>query len=273
LGEHLAGAKELNEDFGLNLSDYGARWYNAALGRWSSIDRFSEKYKYSSPFSYTTNRPINFTDINGDSLGVSSASAYQDVVNLVDRSFRERVKMSSTGDISLDFTGMSDDDREAIIQLDPGTNLLNDLVSSPSNYQYTDGDVEISAVRSEDKGPASNDPEPISNLSVTDRNIGTDLSGKGKKPASGVDGFIRVSKNVSFFQGQYKDPSDLSSPIQATSIPLNRSSVVFHELAESYERTDKKQPYTRKDGTGAHQNAAKREGNAYGNPYPGVAIH
>jgi hypothetical protein len=48
---------------------------------------------------------------------------------------------------------------------------------------------------------------------------------------------------------------------------------VFHELAESYERTDKKQPYTRKDGTGAHQNAAKREGNAYGNPYPGVAIH
>jgi Domain of unknown function (DUF6443) len=29
--------KELNEDFGLNLSDYGARWYDAAVGKWWSV--------------------------------------------------------------------------------------------------------------------------------------------------------------------------------------------------------------------------------------------
>jgi len=35
--------KELNEDLGLNLSDYGARWYDAALGRWWSVDPLGEK--------------------------------------------------------------------------------------------------------------------------------------------------------------------------------------------------------------------------------------
>jgi RHS repeat-associated protein len=34
--------KELNDDFGLGLTDYGARWYDAALGRWWNVDLLSE---------------------------------------------------------------------------------------------------------------------------------------------------------------------------------------------------------------------------------------
>ena len=60
----------LNEDFGLNLSDYGARWYDAAVGRFWTIDRFAEKYLQSTGYGYVQNNPINSVDINGDSIRI-----------------------------------------------------------------------------------------------------------------------------------------------------------------------------------------------------------
>lgn len=41
--------------------------YDAAIGRFFTLDRFSEKYNFQSPFSYAKNNPILYLDINGDS--------------------------------------------------------------------------------------------------------------------------------------------------------------------------------------------------------------
>jgi len=57
--------KELNEDFGLNWYDYGARWLDPAIARWNAVDPSAEKYSSLSPFNYAINNPLIYIDPNG----------------------------------------------------------------------------------------------------------------------------------------------------------------------------------------------------------------
>jgi RHS repeat-associated protein len=57
--------KELDRKFGLDLYDYGARHYDAALGWWFTMDPLAEKYYSISPYAYCGNNPVRFTDPTG----------------------------------------------------------------------------------------------------------------------------------------------------------------------------------------------------------------
>jgi RHS repeat-associated protein len=57
--------KELNEDFGLGWNDYGARMYDAAIGRWMQVDPLTEKMPVWSPYNYTYGNPVRFIDLFG----------------------------------------------------------------------------------------------------------------------------------------------------------------------------------------------------------------
>ena len=57
--------KELDRKGGLDWYDYGARMYDAALGRWHTVDPLSEKYYGVSPYNYCLNNPLKYIDSDG----------------------------------------------------------------------------------------------------------------------------------------------------------------------------------------------------------------
>jgi RHS repeat-associated protein len=71
--DYLYNKKELQTELG--QYDYGARFYDPVIARWTAMDNLSEKYYPLSPYSYVTNSPIKivdpdgndwFTDVNGN---------------------------------------------------------------------------------------------------------------------------------------------------------------------------------------------------------------
>ena len=66
--------KELDRKNGLDWYDYGARMYDAALGRWHAVDPMSEKYYSWSPYTYCKNNPVLRIDLDGKDDYVISRS-------------------------------------------------------------------------------------------------------------------------------------------------------------------------------------------------------
>ena len=57
--------KEWDHQHGLDLYDFGARLYDPAVGRWTTMDPLCEKYYSVSPYAYCFNNPAKFIDPDG----------------------------------------------------------------------------------------------------------------------------------------------------------------------------------------------------------------
>lgn len=65
LNRYQYNGKELTEDLGLNWNDYGARWYDPAIGRFPGVDPIIEKFPHLTPYNYASNSPITNIDLWG----------------------------------------------------------------------------------------------------------------------------------------------------------------------------------------------------------------
>ena len=80
-------------DFGVDYTDFGARFYSPRVRRWLTPDPLSEKYYGTSPYAYCNGNPINFVDpdgrrpiynAHGELVGVTESGLQGDPVFITD---------------------------------------------------------------------------------------------------------------------------------------------------------------------------------------------
>jgi RHS repeat-associated protein len=62
---YLYNGKELNDEEGVGLYDFGFRWYDAAYGRFVGVDPISDDFPSLSTFNYAANNPATGIDLHG----------------------------------------------------------------------------------------------------------------------------------------------------------------------------------------------------------------
>jgi len=63
--DYLYNGKEWNEDLGLDWYDYGFRYYDASIGRFTGVDPIAEQFPWVSVYNYAENSPIANIDLWG----------------------------------------------------------------------------------------------------------------------------------------------------------------------------------------------------------------
>jgi len=231
---------------------FGARYYDARIGRWGGVEPLLEKYISYSPYQYGLLNPVRLVDANGFDLyiGGDKNLAFSYLQNLFNSDIVSRLSVDDNGKISFNTDGLDTKNDAAIELIDNMVNQTSKLFLFEVADQTTGiarGDpgstLEKGATVYYDFVNNSNDvTQGLANLSETARNVDNGTGLPNYLPKKGFNGQVTLGK------GRWTDPNGTGKYI-----PIEE--IVFHELAENYERTINNQPYMRKDFSGAHANA------------------
>ena len=176
--------KELDSKKGLNWYDYGARHYDAALGRFTTNDRFAEKYYSMSPYQYGANNPVNNIDVNGDTIVVNPNP--NGLIDNVRMFFGFDTKYQK--DVKADLQQLKKDDKEIgemIIELEKSKNV-HSITRTKRGESNSSGF---------DREKAKKDI-PQGSIINYDPDVKTDINGNHRTPRIGLIHELQHSSDV-----------------------------------------------------------------------------
>ncbi|WMW76928.1 DUF6443 domain-containing protein [Flavobacterium sp. 20NA77.7] len=146
--------KELQDELGLNMYDYGARNYDAALGRWMNIDPLAETSRRWSTFTYCYNNPLRYIDPDG-------MSAADPPSNLNGTSALNKMIWTDSNGTWIRATG-------EWISLTKGVdNIIDDVVVSPASIENNSSTSTASAALATCWTVSLVEPTPFGELLMT----------------------------------------------------------------------------------------------------------
>jgi RHS repeat-associated protein len=114
----LYNGKELTSELDLDWYDYGARMYDASVGRWSVIDPLADAYNSYSPYNYVLNQPTQAIDPDGMSLNYWGDDYHVDTksqtVTKVETDWADRIFVNG----QLQYEGKSDGELDGYVDVD-----------------------------------------------------------------------------------------------------------------------------------------------------------
>jgi RHS repeat-associated protein len=146
--QYQYNGKEKQDELDLGLIDFGQRMHDPTTSRFITQDRFSEKYYSLSPYQYGGLNPINFVDINGDSLWISYNGTnvlYQNggLYNKNGTAYTGAgAKKDKNGNV-IGYKGFLGQALSALNQISSaegqaGTSVISELQSSANNFTISD---------------------------------------------------------------------------------------------------------------------------------------
>ena len=176
--------KEFDNKKGLNWYDYGARHYDTALGRFTTNDRFAEKYYSMSPYQYGANNPVNNIDVNGDTIVVNPNP--NGLIDNVRMFFGFDTKYQK--DVKADLQQLKKDDKEIgemIIELEKSKNV-HSITRTKRGKSNSSGF---------DREKAKKDI-PQGSIINYDPDVKTDINGNHRTPRIGLSHELQHSSDV-----------------------------------------------------------------------------